>query len=392
MTEPAGAGQPFPRAFLSVAGATLARHQLGLALALDCQRLICMARGVSPELIALQHAAEDAGVQFAIITNSRQLAGLVTAADDVIVISEGLFAEPASVVPLIDGRTHAVLVQPVEGALAAGYERIDLNRASAGLMRIPGELTQKLQDLPPDFDLGAALMRIALQAGVEMREVPLEARAGSDWRLVRSEAEAVVLENEWLKMRLHEGFVSPGRALAKAGVIGFGSSLLHAGNASNAISAGVVAILALAAGLGWFGMVWVGLLFAAGAWVLGEAGRLLRSAERRVLGLVPPAIPRSDILLWLTDSVIAGLILVDEPHFAGETVISWLAAPIILLLLLSLIPRVLGGKAATWIGDRLVLGIVLAAASAAGQTLPVVQLASIGLIVAALTLRAQARE
>ena len=139
ITDPAVAGQPLPRAFLRVAGASVIQHQLGLVLALDCQRVVCLARGLSPEVIALQHAAEAAGLQFAVVTAPRQLAGLVTAADELVVVSEGLFAAPAGAVPLLEGRSPVVLVQPVEGALAAGYERIDLNRASAGLMRIPGD-------------------------------------------------------------------------------------------------------------------------------------------------------------------------------------------------------------------------------------------------------------
>src|SRR3546814_15413590 len=73
ITEPAGAGQALPRSFLRVAGASVAQHQLGLALALDCQRVICLARGTSPELIEVQHAAEDAGLQFYIATDTRQL-------------------------------------------------------------------------------------------------------------------------------------------------------------------------------------------------------------------------------------------------------------------------------------------------------------------------------
>ena len=162
MTEPAGAGQPFPRAFLRVAGATLAQHQLSLVLALDCQRLICLARGTSPELIALQHAAEDAGLQFSIATGPGQLSGLVTANDEIVVVSEGLFVDPSQAAPLLEERGPVVLVQPVEGALAAGYERIDLNRAGAGLMRVPGQLVERLRELPVDCDIVSSLTRIAL--------------------------------------------------------------------------------------------------------------------------------------------------------------------------------------------------------------------------------------
>lgn len=392
MTEPAGAGHPFPRAFLRVAGASLARHQLGLALALDCQRVVCLARGTSPELLALQHAAEDAGLQFAIATSTQQLARFVSANDELIVVSEGLFAEPGRAVPLLDGSRPVVLVQPVEGALAAGFERIDLNRAGAGLMRIPGALAERLHELPPDCDVASALMRVALQAGAEMREVPAAALAGTDWRMIRAEAEAFALETEWLKARFADGATSPGRALARQGMLGFGASLLHAGNASNALSLAVLALLAIAGGFGWFGFTWAGFLFAGAAWVLGEGGRLLRSAERHALGLLPPAFPRARLLDHMVDLMLAALILGGSPRFPGETVISWLCTPAVLILLLALLPRMVRGNAGRWIGDRFLLGLILAAAAAAEVVLPVVQLLSVALIALALLLPAQSAD
>lgn len=387
MTEPAGAGQPFPRAFLRVAGASVAQHQLGMVLALDCQRVICMARGTSPELIALQHDAEAAGLQFTIAIGPSQLAGLVTALDELIVISEGLFADPAQAVPLLDGRASVVLVQPVEGALAAGFERIDINRASAGLMRVPGDMVERLHELPTDVDIISALTRIALQSGIVMREVPASARAGSGWRMIRSEAEAYALEDEWLRSRFGEGTcASPGRSVARFGVLSFGSSLLHAGNASNVVSAAVLAAIAIAAGLGWFGLVWGGFLFVAGAWLLVEASRILRAAERHALGQLAPAIPRADALIWLIDVAFALLILIDMPRFPGEPLIAWLCMPAILMMLLTLLPRISGGLAASWAGDRALLGLVLAVASGFGQALLVVRLLSVGLVLAALLL------
>ena len=392
MTEPAGAGQPFPRAFLRVAGATLAQHQLSLVLALDCQRLICLARGTSPELIALQHAAEDAGLQFSIATGPGQLSGLVTANDEIVVVSEGLFVDPSQAAPLLEERGPVVLVQPVEGALAAGYERIDLNRAGAGLMRVPGQLVERLRELPVDCDIVSSLTRIALQSGVAMREVPAAARAGTYWRLVRTETEALELENEWLRARFADGPTSPGRLLARMGVVGLGSSLLHAGNASNALSLGVVALLAIAGGLGWFGLVWAGFVFTALAWLLGESSRLLRSVERQALGQLPPAIPRADVLVWLTDTVIALLILADTPRFEGQMVLSWLSVPVTFMLLLALLPRVVEGSAGRWMGDRMALGLLLAVFAAAGHLLPAVQVLSIVLIVTGLVLPARSRD
>lgn len=380
-------GQPFPRAFLRVAGASVAQHQLGMALALECQRVICMARGTSPELIALQHDAEDAGLQFAIATGAGQLAGLVTAGDELVVISEGLFADPVQVAALLEGRAPVVLVQPVEGALAAGFERIDINRATAGVMRVPGSLVERLHELPIDVDAVSALTRIALQSGITMREVPSAARAGSGWHMVRSEAEAYALEDEWMRARFaQDGTRTPGRTIARFAVLSFGSSLLHAGNASNVVSAAVLVALFIAAGTGWFGFLWCAFAFLAIAWLLVEASRLLRAAERHALGQASPAIPRADALVWLVDVAFAALILLDTPRFPGEPVLAWLCTPAILMLLLVLLPRIAAGRFAGLFADRALLGLVLAFASGFGQVLLAVRLISAGLVVAALVL------
>lgn len=387
MTEPAGAGQALPRAFLRVAGASLAQHQLGLALALDCQRVICLARGTSPELIALQHAAEDAGLQFYIATSVHQLSGLVTANDELLVISEGLFADPGGIAELLDERRALVLVLPIENALQAGFERIDLNRAAAGLIRVPGQLVEKLHELPHDCDVASALTRIALQSGAGMREIPSEARGGTRWRLVRSEAEAYAVEAEWLNEQFSEaGRMSPGRSIARFATVAFGSSLLHAGNASNAVSVAVLTVLAIGGGLGWFGLAWAGFLCAAIAWLLVEAVRLLRFAERQAMGKLPPAIPRSDALGWLVDAAFALLSLAGIPRVAGEAVLSWMFPPVVLMLLLALIPNLLTTPMAAWVRDRALLGVVLAAAALFGQLQIAVELLAIGLVFAGLLL------
>lgn len=391
MIEPAGAGQPFARAFLRVAGASLAQHQLGLAIALDCQRVICFARGSSAELIALQHDAEAAGLPFAIATGPRQLAGLVTAADDLVVMAEGLFVEPVDAVPMIEARASSVFVQPVEGALAAGFERIDINRATAGIMRVPGHLVERLHELPADCDIPSALTRIALQAGIPMHEVPAPARSGSGWRMIRSEAEAISLENEWLRSRFSEGAASPGRSLARLGVVSFGSSLLHAGNASNALAIAVLATLAIGFGLGWFGLAWMGFVLTGIAWVLVEASRLLRAAERHALGQPAPAIPRADAMVWLVDLAIGVLLLFALPHPRGQPLIDALFLPSLLAALVMLLPRVTGGAVAAWIGDRAVLAVVLAVAAALGLIQPVAQVLSFALVVAGLAVPTRRR-
>jgi hypothetical protein len=342
---------------------------------------------MSPELIAVQHAAEDSGLQFYVATDARQLSALVTANDELLVIGDGLFVDPARVVPLFESRTPLVLTLPVDGALTAGFERIDLNRAAAGLMRVPGHVAESLHELPVDCDVPSALTRIALQSGITMREVPTGARTGAGWRLVRSEAEAYVAETEWLNEQFTEtDGTSPGRSIARFAVLTFGSSLLHAGNASNAMAIAVLAVTVMAAGLGWSGLAWAGFLFAAFASLLVEGVRLLRLAERQAMGQLPPVIPRSDALAWLVDVTMGLLVLAAVPRIPGESLVSWVFLPAMLMLLLVLVPNLLTGNTAAWLRDRMVLGCALALAALLGQVQVTAEALSIGLVLAALAL------
>lgn len=387
MTEPAVAGQPLPRAFLRVAGASLAQHQLGLALALKCQRIVCIAREASPDILALQQVAEESGVQFYIASGPRQVATQVSSADDVFLITEGVFIDPGVAVPLLEHGRGAVLVQPVEGAQTAGYERIDLNRCTAGLARIPGALVGRLNELPEESDTISILTRIALQSQVEMREVPATARSGVHWCLVRSEADAIELEREWLHHQFAgPGVSSPGRALARSGALLFGSSLLQVGRASSLVSAAVLVLLAVAALLAWASFPVPGFLACALAWVLVEGGRRLRAAERRPLGELVPAIERADVLVWAVDFVLVCLVLSATVPLEGQMVLSWLYPPLSLFLLLALAPRILEPRLSAWATDRAVLAFLLAGAAVFGQELVVVEAIALLVLVAELVL------
>jgi hypothetical protein len=388
MLEPAGSGQPFPRAFLRIAGASLAQHQLGLALALGCQRLICLARGPSPELIALQHGAEAAGLRFHIVTGPQQLSALVTATDELVVITEGLFADPDSLVPLLEGTRPVVLALPDDGAVADGFERLDINNVAAGVMRIPGALVERLHDLPPDCDAASALTRVALQAGAQMRQVPSEARGGSRWKMVRGEGEALATEAEWLRSRLApSSSATLSDRIAGAGVLSFGSSLLHAGNASAVVSIGALVALVLALCSAWLGSPVPGFALAALGWVLVRAIELLRRAERQAYSVVAPAIPRADALGWLVDLslvFICVFALADGSEFAPAALGDRVFAPLMLLLMVHLAPRLLVDRLAAWTSDRGALALVLGVAAAVGYLGEAVRLLAVALTLASI--------
>lgn len=390
MLEPAGSGQPFPRGFLRIAGASLAQHQLGLARALDCQRLICLARGPSPELIALQHSAEAAGLRFHIVSGPQQLSALVTATDELIVITEGLFADGTDVASLLDGARPVVLALPDDGAVAEGFERLDINNAAAGLMRIPGSLVERLHDLPPDCDAASALTRVALQSGAQMRQVPPEARLTGSWKMVRSESEALSIEGEWLRTRLAASrSATVSDRLARVGVLSFGASLLHAGNASGAASIGSIVALVLSLCSAWLDSPVLAFALAALGWVLVRATDLLRGAERQAYSVLAPAIPRADALGWLVDASLVVICVLAAPMASELTpfgVGDRIFAPLMLILMVHLTPRLLLDGIAGWVCDRAVLALVLGLAAAVGYLGPVVRLLAVALTVAGIVL------
>jgi hypothetical protein len=390
MLEPAGAGQPYPRAFLRIAGASLAQHQLGLALSLECQRLICVARGPSSELIALQHGAEAAGLRFNIVTGPQQISGLVTATDELIVITEGLFLQDCETAALLEGSRSVVLALPDDGAVARGFERLDINNASAGLIKIAGSLVERLHELPPDCDVASALTRVALQAGAQMRQVPIDARAADNWMMVRSESDALAIENDWLRARLSLSQpLTLSDRLARIGVLSFGSALLHGGNASGMVGGGVVAALVLSLCAAWLGSPVPALGLTAIGWVLVQATDLLRQTERQAYSVAAPAIPRAELLGWLIDAVLIVICVLGMTEIGLDPIATMedrIFAPSVLVLMLRVAPQLLPGQIARWVADRGVLALMLGVAAMLGYLGMAVRLMALALVIGCIVL------
>ncbi len=373
MLEPGGEAGALPRAFLRIGPASLARHQLSLALALECQRVVCLARGMSPELVQLQHDCERAGARFHCVGGARGLAALVTANDELVLVSDGLLAPLDAARSLLEG-PHSVIVQPVGTGTAAGFERIDADHAAAGLMRIPGRLVERLHELPADCDVASALTRIALQAGIGQRPLPASARDGLRWKLVRNEGEAHAAEAGWIALHLDgDGPLTPGTAIARFAVRAFGPAILHAGSGGNILAIAALCGIMLALGAGWVGFAVAALLFWALAWVLRRAAALLLAVERELMALGPVRWPRESLFGGVHDVALIAILAWTITPFPASSVWLRLFAP---LMLLCLAPAAAApvGPAAGQLGSTTacVLALVLAAAELSGFLIEVV--------------------
>ncbi len=360
LLEPATEGQ-VPRGLLRVGGLTVARQQLGIALALNCERIICLAPGLNPEILALQHITEARGAQFNVIAGPRPLLGLVSAADEVIALADGLFGSTAEAVDLL-AEGQAVLVQPVEQGLVAGFERIDLNNAAAGALRIPGRLVEQIATLPADCDPISALQRIALQAGIRQRSIPAPGQDGLFWTLVRSEVDAHTIEPQWIRQRTRDAVpLGPARAVALLGVRSFGPALLHAGTGARGLVIAAVAMALLALGAGWFGLPMVGLGLTALGWVLRESAALLSRIENDA----PPRLRGVDSLAaygWAIDAVIILLLGWGTALEPGHSWLDQMFPPFMLIAQLRILAAIDSGRWGAWLTDRSLLSIALLAA------------------------------
>ncbi len=365
MMEPAQVGSPLPRAFLRLGGVTLAQHQLLVALAAGCERIACVAKALDADLIALQHAAERAGARFHMISGPRGLSGLVTANDELLVFADGLVPSVKDAVELI-GQTPVVLVMPAESAVPLGYERIDLNHASAGLMLLPGSLAERLNDLSPDAEAGSALLRIALQAGITQRLVPQGTIASGHWLLIRNEDQAQSAELDWMDRHTSGRGKSPGLAIATFAVRSFGPALLHAGTGGRALALASLLLLAMVAGLSWFGWFTVAIGFCAPAWLLHKTASIIEEIQSDALGRKQGILAADQPFGWLFDIVLAGVLVFATAYVPGEALWQRAFGPFMLFGLLLVVKRGIGARWSCWAGDRMALSLVLCALSFAG--------------------------
>jgi hypothetical protein len=360
MMETTGSEAAVPRAYLRVGGVSLARHQLGLALALGCERIVCIARGLQPEIVELQHVAEDHGARFHLVSGPRGLVGLVAANDELIVLADGLLVAANEALAQIEAG-QGVLVQPIEIGQPAGFERIDLNHAAAGAMRLPGGLVERFAELPADCDAVSSLQRIALQAGLPQRMLPTDLRESGAWRLVRDEAEAQAAESDWF--RQHTAIADVGsmsEAAARIAVRSVGPALMHSGSGGNAVGILAVAVVLLALGAGWFEYSAAALFLYFAVDVLGRAARLLLRIERHSLNLPRSILPRELLFGWGLDIVLVLILGWSQPLVEPEGPFTHLFPAFMLVAMLRLIPQIIPAAWARWLEDRGLFALLLA--------------------------------
>ncbi|OZA36051.1 MAG: hypothetical protein B7X92_07930 [Novosphingobium sp. 17-62-9] len=366
LIEAGGSDPAALRGYLPIGGRSVLRHQIGLALSFNAKRIVIMAEAISGELVALQHVAEAGGAQFHVVPTVRALVPLIAPEDDVIVFGDGLLAMPDALHDLVDAGP-VVLTLPIEPALPLGFERIDINHASAGVMRFAGRIAAGLADLPPEWNPQSALLRLAIQGGGAQRNVPAAMLDDGRWGIVRNEQDAQIAERRWLRLHTRlsgDGAFTLGERLAALMVNRFGPALLHAGTRPALLGLAAGALGLLGGGVGWLGQLAVGFVLLGLAWLVEQVASLLGQVERASLlasGLARRSVALFHLLIDAGFVTLAGWGSGLPTHPSMPPGAPFFV-PLTLLMCMRLIPLALPGRRwSRWLSDRFMIGAALAA-------------------------------
>ena len=363
-----------PRAFLELGGRTILVWQADLAISLGCERIVCLAQGPTPELLELQQELEEKGLSFQLIRGSLQLVSLLSADQDILVMADGLvFDRELAHAAIGDKRGIAAL--PAEEGIAAGFERIDANRAWAGLLVARANIVERLADMPPDVDTISLILRLALQAGVPVVLCDKQHLDSGNVLIGNGQDALKVREKSLLDVSSETApWSAPGIAvshrlarrlapdgLARGPLVAAGISLAS-GAASIALAAADYVPAAVA-------------IFAAAAFSAETGIALTRLRARLFSRQDPNRVPKISLLLDIVMAIVltlpATLPMVPERAFL----------PVLLLGLLRLANRQLPSGFKELAADRTLLAILLAASAWFGvlpQAMAILSLAVLG--------------
>lgn len=202
-------------AFRRFAGKSVLAHQLDCVAHLECERVFCQVAASGPDLAAAKAHAERIGLRFEPVQSALRLQAMVTAADEIILIEDGILPDQRLMVENLRNQP-AVLAFPEDPAVSLGFERLDATRAWSGALRTRGDSLARLADLPPDCALAPSLLRIALQTGARVVELDPAALTDGTWQRRVDRHAVLETEQRWVARQVRlASFAAPGRALVE---------------------------------------------------------------------------------------------------------------------------------------------------------------------------------
>lgn len=362
-----------------IAGRSILHHQIELALAAGCERIICIAERQPPGYEQLRQVCTQAGAHLRLLHRPQELSALVSASDRMLVIARNVLAERELMPRTGEGRM-AISTLPADPAVAMGFERIDASRAWAGVMLVPGRLVEELHQLPGDIDPASALLRIALMTGIPMTELPINALSRHAISLPRDAVEVRRIESDRIsRLAGPVGFAAPARAVVERLAVRAAPRLLATSYGIAGLTAAAGAMFLLAVLVGQAGSTGLALIAA----IIGFAGSMALTIVRRIAdgaGYRQRSERLAFTVMALGDLALIS-VLVAAIGTSALALTAWFA-PLMLLGLLRLAQDRLPVRYAVTASDRILLAGILLLAHVVGVLASAVMILSVVILAA----------
>lgn len=195
-TVPAGSAL---RGALPLASGQLAMLQIDLAREAGAGEILCLVSAVGGQVRQIEAYAATAGIEFHLVRSVADISVRLASDDELLIIADGLYVAPADAAALArETGTFVASFAPGDGArhLVERFERIDINHIWAGIACVRARDLVEARDLPDDWSVQSALLRLAVQRGYRRHLLPFALAEAGRLAIVRDtrEADALALQ------------------------------------------------------------------------------------------------------------------------------------------------------------------------------------------------------
>lgn len=195
-TVPGGAAL---RGALPLANGQLGMLQVDLARQAGAGEILCMVSSVGEKVRQIEAYATACGVAFHLVRSVADISVRLASDDELLIIADGLYVAPGDIAQVArESGTFVSSFAPGDGArsLIERFERIDINHIWAGLACVRARDLVDARDLPEDWSVQSALLRLAVQRGYRRQVLPFALAEAGRVAIVRDagEVEALALQ------------------------------------------------------------------------------------------------------------------------------------------------------------------------------------------------------
>lgn len=189
------------RGALPLAQGRLAMLHVDLAAEAGAGEILCLVGAVDDRIREIEAYAARRAIAFHLVRSTADISVRLASEDELLVIADGLYVAPGDTSRLArQTGTFVATFAPGDGArvLVERFERIDINHVWAGLACVRARDLVEARDLPGDWSIQSALLRLAVQKGYRRELLPFALAEAGRIAIVREAGEIETLALEEL--------------------------------------------------------------------------------------------------------------------------------------------------------------------------------------------------